>query len=115
MGPIFTWMRLSLVEIGNGFADSAFLQDLLAIRHAHQEGGGTQAVHLSGDALGVIVDPRQGIIGKERSSFVAREGDLVTDIGHRLGQIERGEMVGGGEALVKGLIRSQAQRAAHEI
>jgi hypothetical protein len=35
-----------LVEFGNALADGAFFQDLLAVRYAGQDGGGTQAIDL---------------------------------------------------------------------
>ena len=51
-----------LIEFSNGFADGTFLQDLFVVRHADQERGGTQAVNLSWDALGEIVNAGEGIV-----------------------------------------------------
>ena len=68
MGPFFkSW----LVEFSNGFADRAFFEDLLLFNHANEESGGTQAVNLPWDALGVIVNAGEGIVGEKRSRLVA--------------------------------------------
>ena len=80
-GVHFYWIKRqsNLVEFGNGFADRTFVQDLFLFHHANQESGGTQAVHLPGDAFGVIVDAGKGIIGEKAACFVAGELDLVVD------------------------------------
>ena len=67
---------------------------------------------MPGDALGVIVNASEGIVGKENASFVARELDLVTDVLERLGQVKGREMERGGQALEKGFMRSHVQSAA---
>lgn len=54
-----------LIEFSNGFADGTLLEDLFVVRHTDQERGGTQAVHLSGDTLGEIVNASEGIVRKE--------------------------------------------------
>jgi len=109
-GP-FSLVKNRLIEFRNGFVDGTLLEDLIAVRHADQEGGGTQAVHLSRDALGEIVNAVEGIVGKEIGGLVTGEGNLVADVGHRLGQIQGRELEGGGQALVKCLMGSQAQDA----
>ena len=68
---LFVGCFLSLVEFGNRLSDRAFIEDLLVIGHADEEGGSTQAVHLPGDALGVIVDAGQSIIGEQTAALVA--------------------------------------------
>ena len=67
----FVRVRSSLVEFGNRLADRAFIEDLLVVSHADEEGGGTEAVHLPGDTLGVIIDASQSIIGEQTAALVA--------------------------------------------
>ena len=82
------------------------------VDHTDQKSGGTQAVNLPGDALGVIVNASEGIVGKENAIFVARELDLVMDVRNRLGHVKGREMEGGGQALEEGFMRSHVQSAA---
>ena len=89
-----------------------FFEDLLVVSHADQEGSGTNAVNLPGDALGVIVNAGQGIVGEKTAALVAGEADLVADVLHRLGQVEGREVKGGSQALEESLVRSHAQGAA---
>jgi len=107
--PIF---GSSQVEFSNGLANSAFFLELFSVSHAHQKRGGAEAIDLPGNTFGVIIDASEGIIRKESAAFVTVENDLVADISHRLGQVKRREMIGGGQAVEKGVVRGQAQGAA---
>jgi hypothetical protein len=78
-GVLFSSVIVRLIEFSNGFADGTLLEDLFVVRHADQEGSGTQTVNLSWDALGEIVNASEGIIGKEVGRLVTGEGDLVAD------------------------------------
>jgi hypothetical protein len=113
MRPTFCWKRRSsLFEFGNGLADGTFFEDLLLVGDTHEEGSGAEAVNLSGDAFGVIINAGKGIIGEKRPALVARELDVVVDVGNGLGKVEGREMEGGGEALEERLVRRHAQGAA---
>jgi len=107
------WVVLAvLVKIGDGLADGGLFDHLVLFTGSHQESGNAQAVNQARDAFGILVNTRQGVIGKERSGLVFGQLDVVTDIGDGLSQVKRRQVVVGGDALVKGFMGGQAQDAA---
>jgi hypothetical protein len=56
--------RSTLFELGNGFADHAFFQDLPAICHSYQQGRSTELVNWAGNAFGVNINAARASSGK---------------------------------------------------
>jgi hypothetical protein len=102
------------VDVGDGFADGAFVEDALLVNHAGQEGGGAKEVNLAGDALGVIEDAAQRVVAEELAALKAGDPDVVLDISNGVLQVEGLEMVADGQALVEGLVAGQAQGVAQD-
>ena len=72
----------------------------------------TETVDEAGNALGVVIDAGDGIVGKKGAAEMPGELDMVTDVSRGLSKIKRGEVIDGGEALEKCLMGSKAQNAA---
>ena len=101
--------RSVAVDVGNGFADGTFIKDALLVKHAGQESGGAEKVHLSGDAFGVIEDAAESVVAEKLSPLKAGGQDMVLDVSDAVLQVEGVEMVANGQALVESLVAGQPE------
>jgi len=101
-----------VIEFSHGFADGRFFDDLAFVGCGDEQGGGTQAVNQAGNAFSILVDASQGIVGEQGAALVLGKLDVVADISDGLSQVEGGEMVMGGDALVESFVRGEAQNTA---
>lgn len=106
------WPGSVAVDVGDGFADGAFVNDALLVKHAGQEGGGAEEVNLARDTFGVIEDATEGIVAEKLPTLKAGDLDVVLDVGNAVLQVEGLEMVTDGQALVESLVASQAEGVA---
>jgi hypothetical protein len=99
-----------LFKFGNGFADGGFFDELAAILGSDEQSGGAQAVGRAGYAFGIFVDASQGAIADEQAAFVVGELDVAANVGNGLFEVERGQVIAGGDALEESFVRGQAKR-----
>ena len=107
-------MKLALIDFGDGFTDSAVIQDLLLIDAARDQGGGAQAVDLARNAATVFEDAFEGIITERRTGGKPGDAQVVLDIIQGLFEIQGGELVRIGQALAEGLMDGQVQSLAED-
>ena len=61
-----------VIDFGDGFADGAFVQRGLLVNQPGHEGGVAELVDAARQALGVLEDAGNGIVGEEGAGVVAR-------------------------------------------
>ena len=101
-----------MFKIGDSLADGGFVDDGFLIDYASHQSRSTDLVDTAREALGVVKDPRDGIVGEEGTTSEARDQDVVFDVADSLLEVEGGEVVAHGETLVEGLMDSQAEGRA---
>ena len=101
-----------MFEFGDGLADGRFFDDLAVVSGSDQQSSDAKAIDQARHTFGVFVDAHQGIIGEERGSLILGELDVMANVGDGLSQIEGGQVVMGGQALVEGFVGSQAEGTA---
>ena len=111
--------RASGVGCERGSADLAFeieddalevvlVEDLLVLGSAEEEGTATEVVDLASDALGVVVDAGEEAVAEELA-LAAGDAEMVLDVAGGLLQVEGFEVEADGDALVEGLVGSEAE------
>ena len=99
-------------DVGDRLADGGLVDDRFLGDGAGHQGGGADLVDAAGQALGVVKDARDRVVGKEGACREAGNLDVVADVADRLVQIERREMIADGETLVEGLVDGEPQGGA---
>ena len=102
------------VDVSDGFANSAFVEDPFLVEHTGQEGGGTKEINLTGHTLGIVEDAAEGVVAEERAALETGNLDVVLNVGNAVLQVEGLEMVTDGQPLVEGLVTGQAQGVAQD-
>ena len=101
-----------VVNVRDSFANGAFIEDRFLVNQAGHESGRADLIDAAGNALGVLEDALQSIVGKERTGLVASDLGLVLDVADSLLQIEWAEVTAHGQALVEGLVNREMEGAA---
>src|SRR3970282_431469 len=100
-----------VVNLCDGLAQGALIQDLFLVDQARHEGGGAHLIDAARNAFGVLEDALQGVVGKEGARFVAGDLRLMLDVADGLLQIERAEVIANREALVERFMNGKMEGA----
>lgn len=95
-------------EIEDDALEISLIEDLFVFGSAKQESGAAEIVDLAGDALGVVEESGDETVGEERL-LSAGETEMMFDVSAGLLEIEGGEMITNGDALLEGLIGGKAE------
>ncbi len=98
-----------LVNLDNGFANGAVVQDLLLVDPASNQGGGAQAVDLARNAAGVLEDAFECIVAERGAGGVPGNAQVVLDVLNGFFEVQRRKLIGIGQALAKSFVDGQVQ------
>ena len=101
-----------MIDVGDGFADRAFIQCGLLVNQSGHERGVAELVDAARQALGVLEDAGHGIVGEERAGGVASDLDVVTDVADSFLKVQRAEVIAHCEPLIERLVDREAHGAA---
>ena len=99
--------NLTVLIVDDPF-EVGFIEDLFVFSCAQQESTATDIVDPAGDTLGVVIDTGEEAIAED---LVLRASDaqMMFDVGDGLLEVKGAEVVTDGDALMKGLVGSEAK------
>jgi hypothetical protein len=97
-----------LLQVKQDALEVSFVEDLLVFGGAEEESGTADVVDEPGNTFGLVVQGGDESI-REKLTGVASGDKLMFDVSSSFGQVERGESIADGDALVKGLIGGEAE------
>ena len=85
-----------------------FIQDFLVLGDTEEQGGATDIVNLTGDAFSVIKEAGDETVA-EKLSLIAGDPQVVLDVSSGFGQVEGGQLIADGDALMEGAVGSKGE------
>src|SRR3990172_99569 len=96
-----------VVNLCDGLAQGALIQDLFLVNQARHEGRGADLIDAARDALGVFEDALQGIVGEEGTRLEPGDLRLMLDVADGFLQVEWAEVIAHRQALVERLVNRE--------
>jgi hypothetical protein len=96
------------IEVTDDAFEVGFVEDLFVLSGAQEEGATAEVVDLAGDALGVVVDAGDEAVAEELA-LEASDVKVMFDVARGFFEVEGGEVVADGNALVESFIGGEAE------
>ena len=96
------------IEVMDDALEVGLVEDFFVLGDTQQQGTATKVVDLAGDTLGVVVDSGDETVAEERVAE-ANDAQMMLDVSGGLFQVEGGEVIADGDALVKRLVGGEAE------